>query len=96
MKWMFLAVFSVPTLVVVPILLLYFIGWQAVMGVLFMCLLIPYFALLSWASAALRLRAAAVSDQRISMMNQVVFGIRAIKTNAWEEEYRKKIKSTRR
>ena len=96
MKWMFLAVFSVPALVVVPILLLYLIGWQALMGVLFLCLLIPYFTLLSWASATLRLRAAAVSDQRISLMNQVVSGIRAIKTNAWEEEYRKKIKSLRR
>ncbi|KAL9985334.1 hypothetical protein ACROYT_G007724 [Oculina patagonica] len=95
-KWMFVAFFSVPVLVVVPILLLYFIGWQALMGFSFMCLLVPYFALLSCASAALRLRTAAVSDQRISLINQVVSGIRAIKTHAWEDEYREKIKNTRR
>jgi len=65
------------------------------MGVIFLCLLAPYFAGLSYAGAALRLRTAAVSDRRISLMNQVV-GIRAIKTHAWENEYREKIKNTRR
>ena len=66
------------------------------MGVIFLCLLAPYFAGLSYAGAALRLRTAAVSDRRISLMNQVVSGIRAIKTHAWENEYREKIKNTRR
>ncbi len=66
------------------------------MGVLFLCLLVPYFAGLSYAGAALRLRTAAVSDRRISLMNQIVSGIRAIKTQAWEDEYQEKIKHTRR
>ena len=61
-----------------------------------MCFLLPYFAVMSYFSAKLRLRTAAVSDQRISLMNQVVSGIRAIKTHAWEDEYREKIKHTRR
>ena len=93
-----LPVFFFATLetVVAVILLVYFIGWQAVMAVIFLCLLVPYFAGLSYASAALRLRTAAVSDRRISLMNQVVCGIRAIKTRAWEEEYREKIKHLRR
>ena len=95
-KWIPYAVFSIPILMVVTVLLVYFIGWQALMGVLFLCLLVPYFAGLSYASASLRVRTAAVSDRRISLMNQVVSGIRAIKTHAWEDEYRKQIKHTRR
>jgi len=51
---------------------------------------------LSYAGAALRLRTAAVSDRRISLINQVISGIRAIKTHAWEDEYREKIKNMRK
>ncbi|XP_078347322.1 ATP-binding cassette sub-family C member 4-like [Oculina patagonica] len=94
--WISSSALSFLELVVVAVLLPYFIGWQALMGVLFLCLLVPYFAGLSYAGAALRLRTAAVSDRRISLMNQVVSGIRAIKTHAWEDEYREKIKHTRR
>ena len=83
-------------LVTVMALLAVFVGWQAVMGVIFLCFLVPYFTGLSFASAALRLRTADKSDRRISLMNEVVSGIRAIKTHAWEDEYRKKIKDTRR
>lgn len=95
-KWIPYAVSSIPTLVVVTVLLVYFIGWQTLMGVLFVCLLVPYFAWLSYASASLRVRTAAESDRRISLMNQVVSGIRAIKTHAWEDEYQEQIKQTRR
>ena len=77
-------------------LLVYLIGWQALMAVIFLCLLVPYFAGLSCVGAVLRLRTAALSDRRISLMNQVVSGIRAIKTQAWEDEYREKMKNTRR
>ena len=39
---------------------------------------------------------AAVTDHRITLINQVVSGIRAIKSNVWEDEYRGKIKNVRR
>ena len=42
------------------------------------------------------LRTAAESDQRISLMTQVLSGIRTIKAHAWEDEYREMIKCTRR
>lgn len=77
-------------------LVVYLIGWQALMGVLFLLFLIPYLILLSSASAQLRLRTADVSDRRISTINEAVCGIRAIKTHAWENEYRDNIKTTRR
>ncbi|KAL9956481.1 hypothetical protein ACROYT_G037962 [Oculina patagonica] len=95
-RLLFLSAFSCLDMVSIPVLLVYFIGWQALMGVLFLWFLLPYFAGLSYISAALRLRTAAVSDRRISLMNQVVSGIRAIKTHAWEDEYRENIKNTRR
>jgi len=83
-------------LVASAVLLVYLIGWQSLMGVFFLCFLVLYLAGFSYISAALRLRTAAVTDRRISLMNQVVSGIRAIKTRAWEDEYRKKIRHTRR
>ncbi|KAL9951147.1 hypothetical protein ACROYT_G043760 [Oculina patagonica] len=95
-KWFFVSVFRSLDLVAISILLAYLIGWQALMGAIFLCLLVPYFALLSYVGAALRVRTAALSDRRISLMNQVVSGIRAIKAHAWEDEYRKKINHTRR
>ena len=88
--------FAILEIVAGMILLVYFIGWQTVMAVIFLCLLAAYFAALSYCSAVLRLRTAAMSDRRISLMNQVVCGIRAIKTQAWEDEYREKIKLIRR
>lgn len=82
--------------IVATCLVVYLIGWQTLMGVLFLLFLIPYLVLLSSASAQLRLRTADVSDQRISTINEAVSGIRAIKMHAWEDEYRDEIKTTRR
>ena len=95
-KWPFRLVTAAFDLIVVTALLFCLVGWQAVMGVIFLVFLVPYFGLLSSAAGALRLRTAAVSDRRISMMNEILSGIRAIKTHAWENEYREKIKVTRR
>ena len=88
--WFFASFSACFVLLVLALLLVYLIGWQSLTGVLFLCFLLPYFAGFSYISAALRLRTAAVSDQRISLMNQVVSGIRAIKMRAWEDQYRKK------
>ncbi|XP_022785320.1 multidrug resistance-associated protein 4-like [Stylophora pistillata] len=82
--------------VVMVLLLHYWIGWQAITGAMFLFLLVPYFAGLSYASAAVRLRTAAVSDRRISLMNQVVATIRAIKAHVWGDEYRGRIQDIRR
>ena len=95
-KFFVSAVFAVPTYVGAIFLIYNLIGWQAVMGVFLLCVLMPYFAVLSYANAKLRLRTATVSDQRISLMNQVVSGIRAVKTHAWEDEYGRKIRHVRR
>ena len=95
-KWVFQGVFAFIEISAVAFVLSYLIGWQTLMGVIFLCFLLPYFAGLSCAGAALRLRTAVMSDRRISLMNQVVSGIRSIKTHAWEDEYRERIKNIRR
>ena len=66
------------------------------MGELFLCLLVPYYVEMSSVYAALRLHAAAEADRRISLTNQMVSGIRAIKARAWEDDFRGKIKHTRK
>ena len=81
---------------IIVVLLVYFIGWQALMGVTCLFLLVPYFTGLSYVFAVLRLKTAASSDKRISLLNQVISGIRAIKTQALEDKFREKIKSVRR
>lgn len=95
-KIFFYGLQSILEVTVVTFLMAFLIGWQSLMGVIFLCLLLPYFAGLSYVGAKLRLRTAVASDRRISLVNQVVSGIRAIKTNAWEDEYREKIKTSRR
>jgi len=77
-------------------LLLYLIGWQALMGVLFLIALIPCVMKISSACSRLRNETAKVADQRMSLMNELVTGIRALKTHAWEENYRDKVKKVRR
>ena len=92
----FLGIRSIVELLTVSFFLVYLIGWQAVMGIILLCMCLPYVAGLSYAGAVLRLRTAAVTDHRITLINQVVSGIRAIKSNVWEDEYRGKIKNVRR
>lgn len=85
--------------VVVPVtavLLVYFIGWQALLGATCLCILVPYFMGLSYIKAELHCSTAAITDRRISLVNQVISGIRAIKTHAWEDAYQENIKRTRR
>lgn len=94
--WLSTSISSCFLLVAIAVLLVYLIGWQSLMGVFFLFLFVPFFAGFSYISAVLRLRTAAVSDRRISLLNQVVSGIRAIKTRAWGDEYRKKIEHIRR
>ncbi|PFX33479.1 Multidrug resistance-associated protein 4 [Stylophora pistillata] len=77
-------------------ILVFFIGWQAVMGLIFLCVLVPYYAELSSMNALMCQRAAAETDQRLSLITEVVSGIRAIKAYAWESGYREKIRTKRR
>ena len=95
-KWALLATVSVVEFLMAMIVLLYFIGWEALMGVLLPLATIPVILILSGQCAKLRQQTAEVSDQRISLMNELVFGIRSLKANTWEDNYREKVKEKRR
>ena len=92
-KWILAINSAILQIVPATFIIVYLIGWQALMGEIFLWLLLPYYAEMSSVNAALRLRSAAESDMRISLTNQVVSGIRAIKARAWEDEFRKKNKT---
>jgi len=81
--------------VAVP-LLWYFIGWQPLIGIIFLFLLVPFGGFLSYLSGKLRLKTAVISDQRINLMTEIVAGIREVKTHAWEWYFRDQIKEIRR
>lgn len=95
-RWILTSLFAVFEVVAAVYFLLYFIGWQPLMGVFFYILLIPCVAMISAACAELRERTAEVTDRRISLMNELVTGIRALKAHAWEENYREKVREVRR
>ncbi|XP_078362204.1 ATP-binding cassette sub-family C member 4-like [Oculina patagonica] len=77
-------------------LMVYLIGWQSILGVLLILATMPYILTISSLCAKIRGQVAEVSDQRISLMDELVSGIRVLKTHAWEENYREKVKELRR
>ena len=94
-KWIFpslCALFEVPAIVC---LLLFLIGWQALVGVAFLILQVPCVIKISSVCARLRLTTAQITDQRLSVVSEMVTGIRALKTYAWEQNYKKKIQELR-
>lgn len=95
-RWIFTAFMSILELAAVVCLLLYLIGWQPVTGILFLLLLLPCFVVISALCAQLRRDTAVVTDRRISLMNELVSGIRALKTHAWEDNFREKVQEVRR
>ncbi|XP_032234169.1 ATP-binding cassette sub-family C member 4 [Nematostella vectensis] len=83
-------------LVVLGVLLWVLIGWQAVTGLAFALILIPYEAEMTGWVAKLRMQAARVTDRRLEVMNEVISGIRAVKMYAWEWPYRDVVRQIRR
>ena len=81
---------------VVIYLLINLFHWTVLAGLLFLTALVPYFMTVSFFVGKLRKQTALVSDQRISVMNELVSGIRDVKTHAWENNYRDAVKDIRR
>ncbi|XP_015763251.1 PREDICTED: multidrug resistance-associated protein 4-like [Acropora digitifera] len=94
-KWIFpslCALFEVPAVVCI---ISFLIGWQALVGVAFLVLQVPCVIKISSVCARLRLKTAKVTDQRLTVLNEMVTGIRALKTHAWETNYKKNIQELR-
>ena len=66
------------------------------MGILFLIMVMPCVMIISSVYAQLRQETAEVTDRRISLMNELLSGIRVLKTHAWEENYREKVQEVRR
>ena len=77
-------------------LMWYFVGWQALVGLAFMLLLMPFSGYLSHISGKLRMKTAALTDRRVLLMTEIVSAIRVVKINAWEWIYRDKTRDIRR
>ena len=88
--------FVVVQLVIIFAVQLYLIAWQALMGVFFHTASLPYVMAISSVCAKLRRETAKVSDRRISLMNELVSGIRALKTHGWKEYSQEEVKKVRR
>lgn len=87
-RWLFEIFNLIFYLPVVIYLFVNLFHWTVLAGLLFLMALVPYLVLVSFLAGKLRRQTALASDQRISVMNELVSGIRAVKTHAWEENYR--------
>lgn len=87
------------SLVDVPVtlcLMVYMIGWQALMGVLVLLATIPHTFIMASLCGKFRTQIAKVSEQRVLLMDELVSGIRVLKTHVWEDSYRETVKELRR
>eukprot|EP00741_Cyanophora_paradoxa_P016796 tig00020941_g16221.t1 len=76
-------------------LLIWVIGWQALVGVALMLVLFPINGFIAARTAKLRALQTKLSDERVAVMNEVVQGIRVIKFYAWEQFFLAKVDEVR-
>ena len=95
-RWLMFASAPIIQIFGVICLSVYLIGWQALAGVLFQLLTVPYIALMSSFAAKLHQRTAEETDKRMSLLDELVHGIRFLKTHALERYYGDMIKDLRR
>ena len=74
----------------------YLVGWQGLVGVVFMVLVVLYNVAMSDFGGKLRKKMALVTDQRLSVMSEIISGIRAVKMYAWEGNYTGLVNTIRR
>lgn len=78
-------VFSAPMELSISLgILWYFIDWEALIGATVFFVLVAFQILLARKAADLRKKAAAFTDERLMVMNEIIAGIRAVKMFAWE------------
>lgn len=80
----------------VSFLMVYFFGLRPLLGVAFMIFLSLYYGGMAKVCATLRSRISEVADQRVNVMKSIIPGIRAVKMNAWEWPFFKRVKRLRR
>ncbi|KAJ7363563.1 hypothetical protein OS493_009723 [Desmophyllum pertusum] len=83
-------------LVISLTILVYLIGWRALVGAAFFFALVAFQMLMGKKAAKLRGKAAKFTDQRLVVMNEIISGIRAVKMYAWEWNFRDIVCNLRR
>ncbi|XP_032222105.1 ATP-binding cassette sub-family C member 4 isoform X2 [Nematostella vectensis] len=73
------------------LVIIFLIGWQALSCILLFALMgFPVYYLAKLFSK-FRQKQFKLTDRRLTTMNEIISGIRALKMNAWEDNYRKKV-----
>ena len=95
-KWIGL-VFSAPFEIIGCCIVLWvLIGWQSLVGMVAMVISLACNMMMSKAGVILRQKVAAVTDERLAVLHEVISGVRALKICAWEEQYCGLVKAIRR
>ena len=74
----------------------YLVAWQALLGVSFFLVVIAYGSLIARKAGEIRHRSAAVTDERLKIMKEIISGIRVVKMYAWEWNFRDLVAQIRR
>ena len=72
------------------------IGWKALIGAGFFVLVVLYIVLIARKMSDFQTKAAGFTDRRLALINEIIHGIRVVKMNAWEWNFRDKVKRLRR
>ena len=93
----FHALWSAPIIVLGAITwLVFLLGWSGVVGVAFLVVLFPIQGFIFGVAFKLRRAILGFTDQRVSIMNEVLVGMQIVKFYNWEEEFLKKIDGIRK
>lgn len=94
-KFLFISSLSLIELPVIACLVLHMIGREALIPFLILIAAVPCIFILSYLCAIMRRKTAEQSDGRITLMDEFLTAIRAIKAHAWEENYRENVREIR-
>lgn len=78
------------------VILWYLVGWESLVGAGFFFTLAAFQILMARKAAVLTEKAAAFTDKRLVVMNEIISGIRAVKMHAWESNFEDVVKNLRR
>ena len=91
-----MVIFALLELTISLVILWYLIGLKAVFGASFFFILAAVQILMARKAAMLSAKAAAVTDKRLVVMNEIISGIRAVKMYAWESKFKDVVSDLRR
>eukprot|EP00760_Papus_ankaliazontas_P034070 PhM_4_TR6941/c0_g1_i1/m.59297/K05665/ABCC1; ATP-binding cassette, subfamily C (CFTR/MRP), member 1 len=91
------ALWSTPAnLIIALVLLLRTIGMASFAGMAVMLITIPFNSVVYYALASLRIELMQYTDKRVTLMNEMLHGIRVVKFTCLEEHFKNKITDVRR